>query len=230
MAVHPHGDVNRYRHGGCRCGRCRAAHGLDVNLYRLAIATGTHRPDVDARPVRRHVGKLRADGLGMLRIAQLAGVSFETVRALMYGKQSRSQGATKRMRPETAARLLSVRVGSLPPDGWVPAAGTRRRVQALAVRGWPLPTLATYCDVPIDTWQRLTRCPEGARVTVSTARQVADVFKRLSRVEPSTSGVPAHTAARMRTLAVGKGWVSSAAWDDIDDPSERPKGLRREAS
>lgn len=230
MAEYPHGDVNRYRHGGCRCRRCTAANARVMNTYRLAVARGTHRPDVDAGPVRRHVLQLRAAGMASLRIAQLAGVSVETVRNLQYGKPSRGQAPTKRMRPWTAERVLAVRIGPLPERGWVPGAGTRRRLHALVCLGWPLTVLATQGGMSEHTLQRLSSSPADARVEAATARKVADLFQRLSRVTPTSAGVSPATVKRMRTLAARKGWVSAAAWNDIDDPSERPKGLRREAS
>ncbi|MER7612472.1 hypothetical protein [Nonomuraea wenchangensis] len=222
MAVYPHGDANRYRHGRCRCRRCRAANTREMNLYRLAVATGVHRRDVDAEPVRQHVAKLQAAGLGVQRIAELAGVGYDTVRRLLYGKPSEGTAPTKKMRPETASKLLAVRFGLLPSEGWVPGVGTRRRVQALSAMGWPLPLVAARCGLSPDTVQRLTRAPDDGRVDASTARKVADLYRRLWCLDPASEGVPAPTVARLRSIAAGKGWVTPIGWGDIDDPDATP--------
>ncbi|MEV0382332.1 hypothetical protein [Nonomuraea sp. NPDC050643] len=239
MADHPHGNPNRYRYGpdendqpgkGCRCRSCTAANTRSMNMYRLALATGRHQRDVDAKPVRRHVRKLQAAGMGTLRIAQLAGVSHQVVRALLYGVPSIGLPPTRRLRPRNAARLLAVRHGQLPPAGYVPVAGSRRRLQALCLKGWPVHVLAAEGGMSVDTLQRLTSSSSQTRMEVETARKVAEVFKRLWKVDPAAAGVPAATVARLRGLAAAKGWLSPLAWDDIDNPAEKPRGVRRVAS
>lgn len=106
---HPHGTANGYRVEGCRCSRCRAAHARATQVYRLALAEGTHRPDVDADHVRRHVQQLRAAGLTLKVIAELADVSVGLLTGLLYGKPSQGRPPTPKMRPANADRLLAVK-------------------------------------------------------------------------------------------------------------------------
>lgn len=229
MGEHPHGNPNRYRHGGCRCTPCRDANTRHMTRYRMRVSSGSHQPDVDADPVRQHVQRLRDSGLGTARVAELAGVGHETVRALLAGRPSVGLPPTKKMRPATAAKILAVRYGQLPQEGWVPGVGTRRRLRALSAMGWPLTLLEDRLGVARTCVQRMTAA-SGARVSAARARAVAELYDELWKLDPLAAGVSGQVVTRLRRAAVRKGWLSPLAWDDdvIDLPDDELEAeLRR---
>jgi hypothetical protein len=99
---------------------------------------GRWHPFVDAGPVREHIAALRAAGIGVERIAQLAGLSVGHVRQLADHGHGDLQ-TTQRVRPSTATRVLSLGIddASRAPHSRVNATGTRRRLRALMALGWP---------------------------------------------------------------------------------------------
>lgn len=71
-------------------------------------------------------------------------------------------------------------------------------------------------------YRPLNRLRDGGRerVMLSTHLKVDAVFREFALVEaPGRSGLVTRSHARSR------GWVSAAAWDDIDDPAEQPQGV-----
>lgn len=107
---------------------------------------------------------------------------------------------------------------------FVPAIGTARRVQALVAYGWGHSALAAHLGCT-DAWMaQLARADaRGSRgVLRRTAAQVAELYDRLTAQPPPTG----RAAAYARTTAARNGWVSPWAWDNIDDPGEKPKGVR----
>jgi len=215
--MHPHGDPRRYRYGKCRCTKCRAANAREMNLYRMRIASGQHRPDVDAEPVRRHVQRLRREGLAVQRIAQLAGVSGQVLQALLYGHPSLGLPPTRKMRAANAEKILAVHAGHKPGRGWISATGTRRRMQALAAAGWPLTWLENEAGLPRRHGHRVAHTSDEQRVTVQTAEAVAAMYDRLWNADPLEAGVPAAASTRIRNVAARHGWLPPLAWDDLID-------------
>lgn len=224
----PHGTLSRYTDGKCRCPKCREAGTAYEADRRRKIAYGIHRPFVDAEPVRRHVRALMAAGIGWERVAFLAGVSTGMVGRLLYGE--RGSDPSKRVRPSNADKLLSVQPVRGNVAHWVDATGARRRLQALAVAGWSMLTLASHTRL---TQATLCDVSSGRRdrVLAATDRAVADLFRTFWNRQP-----PRVTSSQRRVVlvtsrrAAGLGWMPALAWDDIDDPAERPSGVRRRAA
>lgn len=112
---------------------------------------------------------------------------------------------------------------ALAPEATRPAAGTVRRLQALAVAGWPFGRLARESGLtPYRINQMLTEAP--ATVTADEARAVAAVYARYSGASPGLCGVSHIHARAARDRATAAGWAPPAAWDDdtIDDPNATP--------
>ncbi|MEW2300240.1 hypothetical protein AB0958_09695 [Streptomyces sp. NPDC006655] len=106
----------------------------------------------------------------------------------------------------------------------VSAVGTRRRLQALAVAGWPLARIARETgETPGALALALT--PTAATVTVSTARAVAAFYTRYQLASPGLHGVSHVHARQAREKATRAGWAPHGVWDDdtIDDPAARPE-------
>jgi lambda repressor-like predicted transcriptional regulator len=103
----------------------------------------------------------------------------------------------------------------------VHAAGTVRRVQALAVAGWPLRRVAREAGLSPSA---LVRLMTAAAVPAATARAVAAVYDRYSTVSPGLCGVALVHARAARARAFAAGWAPVGAWDDdtIDDPAALP--------
>lgn len=105
----------------------------------------------------------------------------------------------------------------------VPAVGSRRRLQALMTLGWTSPQLADHLGWdPKEVWRKLS---VRERVTATSAEQIAELYERLWDSRPPTPRSWQAVRAMTKTLnnARRRGWAPPMAWDDIDDPNERPK-------
>jgi DNA-binding transcriptional regulator YdaS (Cro superfamily) len=142
------------------------------------IAYGTWEPFTDAAPAREHVRSLQAQGLGWQRIAELAGVAPPTVSSMLYGRSGRPP--TARIRTATAGALLAFRpaLDDLPATAPVAAAGTCRRLQALAAAGWSAQCLAGRLGVSKTHVCKVIR-GRYPRVTAATARAVRGLCDEL---------------------------------------------------
>jgi hypothetical protein len=221
-ARHVHGTRAAYVKDRCRCADCTAANTAAGRAVHRAQAFGRWRPFVDAAPVHEHIRALRAAGIGVEQIAVLAGISTSHVRELgRHGRDGRDPGI-RRVRPETAQRVLRVRVdqANRAPRSHVGATGTRRRLQALIAAGWPHDELAT----------RLGRSPAGLgrsmlsdSVTAQTAQDVSALYEQLWNLRlPQSTDDQRAAADAARAFAAERGWLPPLAWDDIDtDPDHR---------
>lgn len=179
------------------------------------MAYGRWQPYVDAEPARQHIRRLQAAGIGRRRIAELAGVADQTINSILGRRPGRNP--SKRLRPQVVAAILAIAASptALADGKHVDATPTRRRIEALMAIGWPIAEQA----------RRLGRSPanfakvaHGRLVEVGTARQVSDLYERMSNSIPPPS--------RTKTLVLGyarrHGFAVPAAWDDIDDPAAVP--------
>lgn len=98
--------------------------------------------------------------------------------------------------------------------------GTRRRLQALVARGWSMSRLAALLGM------RATNLPDVLardRVRASTARAVAELYKRLWATNPPQSTpMQRSSVRRAKAYASSRGWVPPLAWDDIDTDEAPP--------
>jgi hypothetical protein len=224
MAERKHGTKAKYVVDRCRCTPCKAGNRAYENRRKRLIAYGQWEPYIDAAPVRAHVEQLRAAGLGWKRIASLAGLGSSTVWKLIYGDSRRGQAPVKRMRRETAEKLLAVHadLDLIGGAAKVDATGTRRRVQALVAIGWSQSKLADQIGMtPSNFGQMLQR----DKVMAHTARSVIDLYERLWNTAPPESDWRDKIAAsRARHYAAERGWVPPLGWDeaDLDDPAAGP--------
>lgn len=102
------------------------------------------------------------------------------------------------------------------PTELVDATGTRRRIHALMALGHSTPRIGTACALDESTIRTLAT---RQRITPRSAQRIARVYDELSM----TVG----TSTKTRRYAARMGWAPPLAWDDIDDPRERPSGVRR---
>jgi hypothetical protein len=183
---------------------------------RRQIAYGRWQPYVDAEPARQHVLALRASGMGPKRIAEVSGVPHGSLAKLIYGDKKRGTAPSKRIRPETEAKLLAV--GPDPyPGAVVDGIGTRRRLRALIALGYPSSDLARRLGFePTNFWRVVTASPLKG-VEEGTRAAVAALYDELAMVLPESG----RHADRARAIAARHGWAPPLGLDDdrLDDPT-----------
>lgn len=213
----------------CRhCPECLRARRRQQKLYLRRVArTGPAR--VPCGPVSDVVEQWEAEGFGSPVIGAAAGLS----RTLLYSIAERQQ-------PNVQRRVAAV-IRHLDRDDlyaavrgreFVPAVGTRRRLQALAWAGWDTAGRGVLSEAvwrrvanpPLDAAARKGRAPKlryQQRVFAGTHWAVRSAFQELS-LQQGPSGW--HAA-----LARDRGWAPGLAWDSdsIDDPQARPVGVDR---
>jgi len=216
---HLHGTRAAYVKDRCRCPDCTAANTAASRTATRERIYGRWHPYVEAGPVRERITALRAAGIGVERIAQLAGLSVSQIRQL--SERSRGDSPTlPRVRPSTATRILgvSIETTSRAPGARVDATGSRRRLQALMAMGWPVGGLADQLGRRTNSIQRSMT---GESVTARTAQDVAALYERLSNTTPPRATSEQRAAAdAAKAHATAQGWLPALAWDDIDtDPT-----------
>lgn len=107
----------------------------------------------------------------------------------------------------------------------VDATGTRRRLQALAVAGWPPALIAKLLNttpVRVRMWARVDQ------VRPWTAMRVRALFDELDPLDPPQFTQAQKSAvSQVRAHAAAKGWAASHEWVDIDtDPAPTPRDER----
>lgn len=112
-ATREHGSHVRYVQGpneydargiGCRCDLCRAAN----SAYEKARAQRVEPSYVPAGPARAHLVWLSEQGIGIKSIAKVAGVSHGALSKLVHGDYGRRTPPSRRIRPQTAERILAL--------------------------------------------------------------------------------------------------------------------------
>lgn len=193
------------------CGSCYAT------WRNRQIAYGRFQSDyIDAAPARAHIQRFRELGLSWQRISELTGVH----RIPQIGT-----GRTTTIRRGTAERILSTPVPASPRDavgqnGYIPAIGAARRLQALIANGWAQSELAELLDAEVA---RISDLVHGKQefVTADRYRSICDLFDKLQLVPGSSK--------HARTVSVKHGWALPLEWDEelIDDPTAQPIRARR---
>ncbi|MEV8032237.1 hypothetical protein [Streptomyces sp. NPDC086182] len=185
-------------------------------IYRRRLAydriNGIQRR-VDATQTRAHLERLSARGWTNAQISAATGLDSTTMSVIRSGRYAQVARAT-------ATAILSVRLDQAPPipRGLTEATGTRRRLQALMVLGYPLPDVARQVGVSYFSLIQ-TAGGKWSSVRTPTANKVARLYRRLSL----TPAPPTRTAELVRNEAMAQGWVGPGAWDDIDDPACEPE-------
>ncbi|MFF4403671.1 hypothetical protein [Streptomyces sp. NPDC001404] len=192
---------------GCRRLECHAAH----KRYCKQRDFRAHREGprhIDATPAAEHVKSLAAAGWTQTGIAEATGCGIHTICSLINGNQ-------KKVRPETAQRLLAFKPGldAEPLGYWTNPIGTIRRLQALAVMGHPIYRIAETIGVS-HSHLRSISAGHREKVSKTTARKIAQLYGQLIQ-QPGTS-------ATTRGIARARGWHGPAAWDDLDDLNCKP--------
>jgi hypothetical protein len=211
--IPPHGTPGRYqgprRHARwqpCRCDACRAAATRLAKTQELRRLRGIPAY-TDRTIVAAHVNRLIAASWTRTQIADMAKVGRKTVWNVLN-----SSLAT--VHTTTAQALLALDPAAAP--GFRPALGAARRVRALSAMGWPLWWTAAQAGLSETGLRDIS---SGRTKSVSIAR-----FDAIDRVYRRFAGRLGPSEAAMKT-ARAKQWVTAAAWNDIDDPNDRPHSV-----
>lgn len=118
------------------------------------------------------------------------------------------------------ARLIAYGRWEHPLD----AAGTVRRLQALAFNGWPMAALGRRLGVSRQSLRQTLRYTRVSRATAETVRALYDEL--WDQAPPQGDKFERRAATMTRNQARANGWVPPLAWDEdaIDDPAATPAG------
>lgn len=216
----PGGYARHYREDTPVCEACQEVHNRYMRRYRKGKTLGRQH-SLPVERVRQHIEML---GYSQRVLAERSGLAIQTVKALYDPRR-------KVVRAATARAILSLRpprLEELPRTMLIPAVGTSRRLQALAWQGWSLVYVAQWISEQRAELGRpkihapaLVKAIRAERVTVATAQDVDAAYHALaSRRAPDSP-----SSRRARAHAIQAGWAPAAAWDDFDNPNERPKGI-----
>jgi hypothetical protein len=188
---------------------------------RRLIGYGQWQPFVDAAPTRQHVLAIQATGMGLHGIVKHTGVSIGSLEHLLYGKDGHP---AVKIRTESAEVLLNYwpTLDDYEDRNVIDGTGTRRRMQALAVAGWP--SKAVHRHVNVGGSQTIERLRFRTKVTARLARAIRDFYDDVAAKTAEDYGVKPSFATRTRTYAARSQWAGPEAWDSdtIDDPEANP--------
>lgn len=166
---------------------------------------GTRPGYFPAALVARHIDALKDGGWTEPEIGEAAGLDRSTVHGIVKASHPHVHQAT-------AVAVLALTPCNAPNR--VPTLGTARRIQALAVMGWPLAHIGHVAGMYVT---QINDVAAGRRKRITRAQ--AEAIDAVYRALCATPG----PSPRTRTAAARNGWVPAQAWDDIDDPATQPR-------
>jgi hypothetical protein len=178
---------------------------------------------VDCQPVREHVQTLLDQGWGFRTIAAVSGVRLGQIQQLINGR-SPSEMNQRYPRPQHLTRILKTNADKLlavrydmakSPGGALTASkGTQRRIQALVANGYSLAWQAEQIGWVVQNFVGLLKKDQ---LQVNTAKLVDELFQKYAykRRIGETKELK-YSITRALNNAARNGWVTAAAWDDID--------------
>ena len=208
-----HGSLTAYAKHGCRCEPCRAAAAKASKAWRRDNYLGIVKL-VDAQPLKDHVAMLMESGMSFKAIALTAGWSSRNALADAMTR--------KRVTPRTLARVLAVHPElDNRRDAYVDATGSARRLQALAINGWPTRNLAKQLGHKDPATIQHIANGKTPTIRLRTKDDIRRLFDELWD-QPGPS-------KRTADIAKARGWLPALAWDDdlIDRPDHEPEDVRR---
>ncbi len=179
----PHSTYAKYVVERCGCEPCGEANRDYERRRGRAIA----RPDevwmpyVPAGPARRHLAELREQGVGLKTVSRLSGASHGALSKIVYGDPGRGQAPSRRVRPQTLAAILAVRLDQAQGGQKVPAGPTWALLEELLAAGYTKMFLARALG---STAANPALQVSRDRVRASTARAVEALHARLVHQQP----------------------------------------------
>lgn len=122
-----------------------------------------------------------------------------------------------------ASQRASYRAGASSTPLLVDSLGAHRRIQALRRMGWSASAIAVHAGRS-ESW--VGAILRERKITRASYELIERIFNQLHMKSPQpTTRTERSAIERTRGHAAREGWAPPLAWDNIDDPSERPKGL-----
>jgi hypothetical protein len=208
-----HNTLTCYTDYRCRRPECAERYNAYRRDRRRAENEGTWQPLVDAKPVRDHLLALQAAGIGAHRVAVLADLPYQTVREFLHHSYGHRRARRSRTSPETATKILAVSAAATLP-GFVDATASRRRIQALVAKGWPMTQLGPRLGLNAKHVQKITT---QRYVYHYTATAVEEAYDTLRTLRPERRGVDRRSADMARRRAASRRWPTPEYWDDFAD-------------
>lgn len=190
------------------------------------LRAGTWEYPVPVERIREHVRKVLAEtGMTKRQFAEASGIHYKWTSEIMRSD------SLKYVTGATARKVYSVSAGSeVTGKGVVPALGAVRRLRALAVAGW---TARKVAEVAGLSEEQVCRIRLGKRDMIyrTTDAEIVRAYRQLMTWParpPEDTATERFVAERTRRIALALGWIPGAAWDDFDDPNDKPSGMRRD--
>lgn len=172
----------------------------------------------------------RADEIGARAAAQENGLDPNTVQK--WRRKRRDSGGawpseqdirSWHARTDLRAKWRRQKIQQLThTPGVVDPTGTVRRLRALYALGWTWDELGAHLGGGRNRAHRIAHERDTSRgVLRETAIKVAEMYEQLCMTRPE-----GWIADRARGAARRNGWPPPLAWDNIDDPKEKPRGFR----
>ena len=162
------GSYVKYKVDSCRCQPCTKAN----RDYTRDLAARLEPPYITAGPARRHVKELMAAGMGPRTIAKASGVSHGAISKLIYGDY-KGRGPSKRIRRETATKLMAVTPSAAADGTKIDATQTWQLLDEMIDAGTPKSQIAKALGAKSPGLQ-ISR----NQVEAGTARDVAVLHAR----------------------------------------------------
>jgi hypothetical protein len=169
-----HGTRAAYVGDNCRCEPCTFAN-VNYQTQRERRARRGEVTLVDARPVREHLARLSAAGIGYKRAAELADVSLTSVAKIVGHHQT----DTARVRPETARRILAITatLDNVADAAYIDAGPTQKLIEDLVTRGATRRWIASWIAGKPTNSLQIGR----SQVTARSARAVRNLHRSVVR-------------------------------------------------
>lgn len=191
---------------GCRRGEY--LRGLCEPHYEVQRQAGVWGKTSTER-VRAHLSLLRAWGWGDTQIGEATGLK----RSSVWRLRERARGQVQR---ETERAILAIEPNWCESALPVSALGSYRRIDALRCMGHTQLSIET--QVGLKPYTLTDMRYRGNRIAARYAARITRVYDELKHIPG-----PCQATA---TYAYQQGCAPPLAWDDIDDPNERPIGVR----
>lgn len=162
---------------------------------------------------------LEYDGIA---VASATGVNHDTCRGWMLKRRG---GQDIEIGPKNCLALVTAKP---PTTGLIGARFVLRKLQALAVVGWSAGEVARIMHREGLTETNRQSCLQNLRtayvprVSVELAAAVDNVYRRYGNKDAPYD----RSHNFVRNQARRKHWASAAAWNNIDDPDDKPQGIR----
>jgi hypothetical protein len=198
---------------------------MNRDKYKRAMRAKGISLRVPAAPATRHLRMLRDTyHVSVATMADMAAVSQGTIVNLLRGHGPETpQGKPLTAHRDTVQRVLTLPVPATPlrPPGdrrgpRLPSAGAIRRIEILALKGYPLKWMANeYLGMKRPT---VLHYLIAEFVHAKTFDKVCSMYDDLKDKNPDDFGVSKHSQAQASTFAQRRNAAPETCWDDIDDP------------